>query len=605
MDSSNQQTVVSPSTMDELGNELDNELSLGPPSLQDSSSSDSSSQSAVEIKSEKYNLLFLLCDEFRFHPNYCQTPALLAWEKQNLPATREMKRTAVQFLQHYTSSMACAPARTTLFTGQYPSLHGVSQTDGAAKSAADPDMFWLNQATCPTLGSFLQEIGYRTFYKGKWHISNSDIIIPGTQDHLPSYNNLGVPNPRRTELYLANDLLNPFGFQGYVGPVPHGSDPRDSGSSAGFGLSGRDVVYSQEVKDLIQRLSTSKDNKPWCIIASLVNPHDITLYGEITKRLPTFQFDIDPSLPDVPRAPTADEILITKPRCQADYKAKYQVAFQPTLDSMEYRKLYYTLQKHMDQHMKEILNTLKESRFYHNTLVVYTSDHGDALGAHGLFQKWYSAYQETIHIPLYIRLPIRINQKKLPITTLTTHVDLLPTLLTLLNISQIEQKRAQISLTKTHSEVRHFVGQDLSKLVLAATFTNRKVVETWPSEPILFFNGDLVLTGPDNIGFNGQPYAPVIQPSTIQTMVSWFQSILYKFSKYYDPTDTSVEPQFEMYDLSNDPYEQRNLCSFKYGNRQTFKLARYLNKKLQDLYKTKALQPRTPPRIRNFLPRPS
>jgi arylsulfatase A-like enzyme len=63
-------------------------------------------------------------------------------------------------------SSACAPSRASFFTGQYPSLHGVSQTDGVAKNAIEPDVFWLDPDTLPTMGDYFRAGGYDTYYKG-------------------------------------------------------------------------------------------------------------------------------------------------------------------------------------------------------------------------------------------------------------------------------------------------------------------------------------------------------------------------------------------------------------------------------------------------------
>jgi arylsulfatase A-like enzyme len=71
------------------------------------------------------------------------------------------------FTRHYAGSTACSPSRATLFTGQYPSLHGVTQTQGIAKKSQDPDMFWLQPNTVPTMGDYFKQAGYQTFYKGK------------------------------------------------------------------------------------------------------------------------------------------------------------------------------------------------------------------------------------------------------------------------------------------------------------------------------------------------------------------------------------------------------------------------------------------------------
>ena len=186
------------------------------------------------------NFLFLMVDEERYPPVY-ESPAEAAWRRQNLVVQECLRDHRVEFQRHYAGSAACAPSRTTLFTGQYPSLHGVSQTDGAAKSAFD-----------------------------------ADIAVPGTQDQFPSYISVtGIPDAQATRLYLAANRLNGYAFEGWVGPEPHGSSPRNSGSSAAVGLSGRDVVYADEAVRLLEQLGSEtveETREPWLLVCSLVNP---------------------------------------------------------------------------------------------------------------------------------------------------------------------------------------------------------------------------------------------------------------------------------------------------------------------------------------------
>lgn len=64
----------------------------------------------------------------------------------------------------------------------------------SGQGAFDSDMFWLDRNTVPTMGDYFRAAGYQTYYKGKWHISDEDIIIPGTHKALPSYHPLtGYP----------------------------------------------------------------------------------------------------------------------------------------------------------------------------------------------------------------------------------------------------------------------------------------------------------------------------------------------------------------------------------------------------------------------------
>ena len=149
----------------------------------------------------------------------------------------------------------------------------------------------------------------------------------------------GVPNTKREELYLEANRLNEFGFSGWLGPEPHGTNPRNSGSSAQIGTKGRDEVYAREVVNLISSLeknSTNASAKPWLIVSSFINPHDIALYGDLTELSPLFNFEIDPSIPFIPPAPTADESLLTKPTAQESYKETYPKTFQPTRDTLVY-----------------------------------------------------------------------------------------------------------------------------------------------------------------------------------------------------------------------------------------------------------------------------
>ena len=313
-----------------------------------------------EDKPKRPNILFIMVDEMRYPPVY-ETKEIKEWRKKYLTAQNQLMKEGVEFVQHYTGTTACAPSRATLFTGQYPTLHGVSQVDGAAKANNSPDMFWLDSNAVPTTGDYFMANKYKTWYKGKWHISHMDIIVPGTDTSVVSYTDEGVPEPRGSELYKRANRLDKYGFKGWIGPEPHGSSPLNTGASSAAKVSGRDIVYAGETVRLLEDLKKEQDKvtakgdqpDPWFAVCSFVNPHDIALYGEVSKRLPGFKFTIDPSIPEIPPAPTADEDLCTKPRCQQSYKDRYGQGFQPTFDTEEYRRLYYSLNLTVDRDMQK------------------------------------------------------------------------------------------------------------------------------------------------------------------------------------------------------------------------------------------------------------
>ena len=121
----------------------------------------------------------LMTDEERAIPPY-ETDDVLDWRHRTLTGRRWFDENGVRFTRHYTGSLACAPSRPTLFTGQYPDLHGVTQTDGLGKRYDDSRLRWLRQGEVPTLGNWLRAAGYDTHYDGKWHISHADIEDPKT-----------------------------------------------------------------------------------------------------------------------------------------------------------------------------------------------------------------------------------------------------------------------------------------------------------------------------------------------------------------------------------------------------------------------------------------
>src|SRR5512137_1112676 len=98
----------------------------------------------------KPNILLIMTDEERYPPPY-ETEAVAEFRRTQMPARERLRASGVELHRHYAGSTACVPSRATLFTGQYPSLHGVSQTDGVAKTAEDPGMHWLDPHAVPTL----------------------------------------------------------------------------------------------------------------------------------------------------------------------------------------------------------------------------------------------------------------------------------------------------------------------------------------------------------------------------------------------------------------------------------------------------------------------
>ncbi len=579
------------------------------------------------------NFLVMMVDEMRFPPPY-ESAQTQAFRDTYLKTQNALRNQGLEFQRHYAASVACSPSRASIYTGQYPSLHGVTQTTGAAKASFDPDVFELDPNSVPTIGDYFRAAGYQTYWKGKWHASDADMLIPGTHDQLVSYDTDGAPNQAVESLYLDADRLDDYGFSGWIGPEPHGASPLNSGSSAQDAL-GRDEGFANQAQQLIAQLDQSDDDTPWLVVSSFVNPHDITLYGFVTETLPLgFEFDIEEIVPKrlfkpgmFGRTHREKLRLNNKPRCQASYRDAYHSVFQPIIFDERYYRLYYQLHKNVDEQLMKVYQALLDSRFRNNTIVIFTSDHGDLLGAHGdMHQKWYQAYEEALHVPLIISNP-RLFPQAQSTDALTSHVDLLPTMLGLagLDADDVEELRGQ--LAQNHSDAQPLVGRDLSPLVLGQTDPDGV------NDPIFFMTDDDPSRGLNQNNWVGIPYASVIQPNHIETVIARLDDgKVWKYSRYFDneqfwsnpcspdaatpcvPQDVVVRPpedepqpnlpvqevtytvtvkrrprseEFEMYNVTDDPTELSNL----YGRRRFASQQATMEALLQEQCSLKRLTP--------------
>jgi choline-sulfatase len=497
-------------------------------------------------KGQRPNFLFLMVDEMRYPPVY-ESADLQAFRATYLKTQNALRATGVEFRRHYAASVACVPGRATLYTGHYPSLHGVTQTTGAAKESFDPDVFWLDPNGVPTMGDYFRAAGYATFWKGKWHASDADMLIPGTHSQLTSYDpNTGQRDAAREALYLAAQRLDHYGFSDWIGPEPHGRGPLNSGSSA-KGAPGRDAAFSAYGQDLIRKLDHDNSTKPWLAVVSFVNPHDITLYGLWTNLLaqnpnttPAFEFNIESIVPNNLFNPEAElsehETLLTKPSCQKSYQQSYKKWIQPILDIKQYQRLYYQLHKNVDEQLYGVYQTLMGSRFRDNTIVIFTSDHGDLLNSHGgMHQKWYQAYEESIHVPLIMSNPVMFPKAR-TIDALTSHVDVLPTML---GLAGADSNALRTVVARDHSDALPLVGRDLSAVV------NGSAAQSTLTQPLYFMTDDDPSRGLNQDNWTGIAYNSVTQPSHIETVIATLNGEVWKYSRYFD------NPQF--WSTPNDP----------------------------------------------------
>lgn len=512
--------------------------------------------------SEPPNILLVMTDEERYPPPY-EDESVREFRRTSLPARESLRNEGVELHRHYAGSTACVPSRATLFTGQYPSLHGVTSTDGLAKNAYDPGMRWLDPATVPTLGDWFRAGGYTTHYRGKWHISEAALTIPGTHEALRTNSADGTVDPEAVDLYLRADRLDGYGFSGWIGREPHGADKSDLGSV-------KDGLYADQVTDLFTGLARA--DGPWCAVASFVNPHDIAFAGLVWDKF----FDLGPIpdfVPEIAPAPSDSDSFAGRPSAQEQFTATWPKFLYPQ-GGPQYRQLYYYLHALVDAAIARILDALRASGMADNTIVMFTSDHGDLLGAHGgMVQKWHNAYDEAVRVPMVVAGP-GIATRAGGVDIATSHIDVLPTLL---GLAGIDADTVQPLVAQHHVETHSLPGRDLSDVLLGRAEPDKV------DAPIYFMTEDQITRGlsPHN-RISGEPFDPVLAPDKVESVIARLPTgvdgapALWKCNQYYDrlaeweavhglPVNPFLpEPapaQWELHNLTADPDERTNRAS--------------------------------------------
>ena len=513
------------------------------------------------------NVLVIMTDEERYPPPY-EADALAEFRRTQLPARERLRTQSRELHHHYAAATACIPSRASLFTGQYPSLHGVTATDGMAKSAVDPAMHWLDPESVPTLGDWFRAAGYRTHYRGKWHISHADLVVPGTHQSLRVNDVDGVVDPSAVDAYRRADRLDGFGFSGWIGRDPHGVDKADTGFV-------RDGLFAEQVIDLFAELGNAdrspRAREPWLAVASFVNPHDIGFTGLGWNAL-GFP-PIADSIPDVPEAPSQSDSFAGRPDCQRQFAEAWPKLLYPQDTDLEYRRLYHFLHTLVDAAIMRILDALHDHGLGDDTIIVFTSDHGDLLGAHGgLVQKWHNAFDEALHVPMLVSGP-GIDADAGGVEIATSHVDVLPTLL---GLAGVDVEAAAAAVAGHHVETQALPGRDLS-CVLTGSVTEAAV-----DAPVYFMTEDQISRGLRTTNrFTGDPFEPVGEPGNVESVITHLPTgdggvdELWKLNHYYDRlpdweesrgipqvpfAPPPADPQWELHNLTVDPEERTNLA---------------------------------------------
>lgn len=433
------------------------------------------------------NILLMLPDQMRACAMGC-----MGNPDVKTPNIDRMAHEGMLFRHTYANTPVCCPARAILMTGTYPHVNGMVAND-----------LRLRESNV-TIAEILRDAGYRTGFVGKWHLDGGP-RLPG---FVP-------PGPRRQgfEYWAAYECSHTHFTPYYFRDTP-------------------DVIMVQKFEPeasadfAVEFLKEQPKDKPFFLTLQLGPPHDP--YGAPDKYMKMY----DPEKLTMrknwePNSETTKHLPTIPPKYR--YPGLPASPFVPS-GGREEVAAYYAAISAIDEQVGRILQTLKDTGLDENTIILFTSDHGDMLGSHGLRRKR-KPYEESANVPGIIRWPGKVPAGKV-VDTLFSHVDMPVTLLSLAGMKA----------------PKNMQGTDLSHVALGHTTKG----------PDAIFQQIFVPYHPDEIV---KPWRGIITER-------------YTYSRYEDGP-------WLLFDNKEDPWQMHNLAT----DPKAADLAKKLDQKLTTLMK--------------------
>ncbi|NOZ22918.1 MAG: sulfatase-like hydrolase/transferase [Planctomycetes bacterium] len=294
------------------------------------------------------------------------------------PNMDRVARGGISFVQSHSTNPLCSPARSSIFTGRPTLETGVVVNDIPIRESV------------PNLGQWLGQNGYDPVYIGKWHIPHSFTF----------------------DIKGFNVIPAGLGGQGTLG------DATISRAAEGY-------------------LLNRKHKKPFFLVASFLQPHDICQYVSMHKKAPD----------NLPYPSIANELPPLPPNFKFDKREPETIRKRRKLTWSEeqwryYIWSYYRMVEEVDAEVGRVLDALQLAGEVDNTIVIFTADHGEGRGRHQMVVKNY-LYEEALKVPLIVSCPTRMNKGIRDETHLVSGVDIVPTVCDYVGIKPPEGMRGK------------------------------------------------------------------------------------------------------------------------------------------------------------------
>jgi arylsulfatase len=511
---------------------------------------------------DRPNIVFVFSDQQR---HFRQLPAGF-----RLPGQERLAREGTTFRNHYCPAVMCTSSRAVMLTG-------LQTADNRMFENADMPYVKALSTEVPTIGHMLRKAGYYTAYKGKWHL---DAAFDGQA-------------PDR----LFTGQMDAYGFSDFGLPI-------DALAHAHGGYTYDHMTAGSAVSWLRDKgRPLSDERKPWALFVSFVNPHDIMYFntdapGERVQ-------DTGRLMMHAARAPEHDTYRTRwnaplpatwtqpidapgRPRAHAEFQRAWGYTLGLVPPERErwnrFTDYYLNCLRAVDRQLEALQVELQRLGLARDTIVVFTSDHGEMGGAHGLRGKGPFAYEEAIHLPLQIVHPdVRGGRS---CEALTGHVDLVPTLLSMAGVPA--GKVGELA-------GRELPGRDLSTALGSPARAGLHAVR----DSVLFTYSGLATNDSEIVRIIAEAKASGRKPKDAMKEAGYRPDLKkrgslrtvfdgrHKFTRYFSPVERNSPKDLdelyrwndvELFDLKTDPRELVNLAADRAAHEP---LLRKMNAKLE------------------------
>nr|ADI19152.1 arylsulfatase a and related enzymes [uncultured delta proteobacterium HF0130_05G09] len=355
----------------------------------------------------KKNLIFIQSDQHNYNCLGCNGDEVV-----NTPNLDKLAKKGISFTNVYSASPICVPSRMSFLTGMMPYENEIWTNDQILNSAI------------PTYAHAMGAGGYNPIQFGRLHLNGIDQYHGFTERYVGDHNRNHLGSPREPGTHNSE-------LKGTAGPS------RISLKKSGIGLSAYEIhdrVVTDTVIDYLKNNKTKllNSDKGFSISIGYMLPHQPyicsqNLYEKYEKKI---------------NLPKVDSELIEE--CHSYIKwwrEKTDTVNVSTDEIKRCRIAYWALVEVLDSMIGEIINILEKLDLIENTLIVYTSDHGDQLGEHGLWWKQ-TFYEDSVKVPVIISSNNNFPNGEIN-NRIISHYDIMETMLDLTDCPKLTRSKGK------------------------------------------------------------------------------------------------------------------------------------------------------------------